>query len=578
MSTSLTSAFSRLKTFARSPHVDDENLGDKLESDSVGGGGHAARKSKITKSELRVSHALKNFLVREKVLSEDEVGLDSDRPSGALRELLDRSHIDVPSYVTDRSHPLSEYYISSSHNTYLLAHQLYGGAAASAYQTALTTGSRCVEIDAWDDDDNENEPKVTHGYTLASNVPFRAVCETVRDVIDHQATSSQGKPAPIWISLENHCDAHGQLRLAEIMREVWGQRLLSQAVREHGTKDQHEGSVHISLDELDAKICVIVEYHIPAEADDDPSSSSSDEDEAENDARRRYKQKRKETPKVTIVPELAELGVYAQSVKPSNQSWLEGELTHGPHHHLINVSESAVSGLVPKYRALIGRHNALHLMRVYPKGTRISSANLNPVPFWGVGAQVCALNWQTFDASMQLNEALFSGSDGYVLKPAALRSGGTGHSNTGGRKRLRLHVAGATDLPVPEGHSAEDIRPYVTCTLVHPDDLDGEPPKRKTSVYKQHKLGIVHKGEQPPPTHPIWDEVLDWDYEDNDLAFLRILVKSDDKFAKNPVFAVAAVRLLYVVRDWSFIRLLDLKGRETHCSLLVKFQLDEVRW
>lgn len=29
-------------------------------------------------------------------------------------------------------------------------------------------------------------------------------------------------------------------------------------------------------------------------------------------------------------------------------------------------------------------------MRVFPKGTRISSKNLQPVPFWGVGAQICA--------------------------------------------------------------------------------------------------------------------------------------------------------------------------------------------
>jgi len=72
--------------------------------------------------------------------------------------------------------------------------------------------------------------------------------------------------------------------------------------------------------------------------------------------------------------------------------------------------------------------------------------NLNPVPFWGVGAQICALNWQTFGAGMQLNEALFSGSDGYVLKPAALRADGSGKLSTGKMKKLHLHIAGASDV------------------------------------------------------------------------------------------------------------------------------------
>ena len=60
------------------------------------------------------------------------------------------------------------------------------------------------------------------------------------------------------------------------------------------------------------------------------------------------------------------------------------------------------------------------------------------------------------------------------------------------------------------------------------------------------------------------------------MIFLRILIKSDDSWARNPMFAVAAVRLSYVAEGWSFIRMLDLKGRETHCSLLVKFEVDDV--
>ncbi|KAF2725605.1 phosphoinositide-specific phospholipase C [Polychaeton citri CBS 116435] len=574
----LTSSLAKFNPFSKSKS-DGEDLGEKIDINSVGGGGHAGRKTQITCSELTVSHALKVFLVDNNVLSKADAGLDSSKPTPALQQLVAKPHVNVPLNVTDRSHPLPEYFISSSHNTYLLAHQLYGTSSATAYETALGTGSRCVEIDAWNGDENEDEPKVTHGYTLASNIPFRAVCETIRDVVDREGQESTGErghsAAPIMLSLENHCDTHGQIRLVEIMKEVWGSRLLKEPVTTKGHNEQEGNADHVTLDDLGSKIAVIVEYHSPEEAESEDETPSS-ESEEEREARKKYKQREKEAPKSGIIPELAELGVYAQSIKPSDRSWMEGELKNGPHHHLINVSETGLSPLIKGSATKISLHNSQHLMRVYPKGTRISSRNLNPVPFWGVGAQICALNWQTFDASMQLNEALFSGSDGYVLKPAALRAGGDGNLSTGRRKKLSLHVAGATNLPVPEGREADEIRPYVTCTLVHPGDLEGEPPKRKTAAYKQHKLGLLHRGENPLPNDPVWDETLEWEFDDNELTFLRILIKSDDKFARNPMFAVTAVRLSYVVQEWTFIRLLDLKGRETHSTLLVKFNLQDL--
>jgi phosphatidylinositol phospholipase C delta len=580
----LTSRLARFKPFSKAKRkVDDEDTGDEIDSSTVAGGGHAARQSEITRSQLRVSHALRSFLVHQGVLSREDAGAhDPESTPGPLYDLVEKPHINVPASVTDRRHALPEYFISSSHNTYLLAHQLYGQASATAYETALNAGARCVEIDAWDDEDHPEEPKVTHGYTLTSHIPFRLVCETMRDFVDREAaqagSNSEVRPAPIFLSLENHCDAPGQQRLVDIMEEVWGDRLLSKHIREKGHQEQQGTGEHVTLEELGAKIVVIVEYHYPDEpsdSDDDSSSSSDDEAEEERPARKTYNETKKSAPATAIVPELAELGVYAQSVKPQNTSWFSEVGLKEPHHHLINVSETGLSAHMPAESDKIARHNAQHLMRVYPKGTRISSQNLNPVPFWALGAQICALNWQTFAAPLQLNEALFSGSDGYVLKPAALRSGGSGKLNTGKKKRLRLQVAGASDVPIPSGREATDIKPYLTCTLVHPDDVDNEPPKRKTAHYKQHKLGFFHSGENPPANDPVWDETLEWEYEDNEMVFLRMLIKSDDSFARNPKLAVAAVRLLYVAPGWNFIRFLGLAGAETSCSLLVRFDFED---
>lgn len=586
MASTITSALANLNPFSRHKE-DDEDKGGEIEPSSIAGGGHASRQTDITQNKLRASHALRSFLVHHDVLSEEDAALkEPDAVTPTVRALLEKPHLNVPPEITDRSHPLPEYFISSSHNTYLMAHQLYGASSADAYKLALDAGARCVEIDAWDGDDNKDEPKVTHGYTLVSNVPFRTVCETIRDVIDKEkaeAKDQQGyRAAPMMLSLENHCSAHGQRRLVDIMKEVWGDRLLSEAVTEEGHREQESGSnASVRLDELGSKIAVIVEYHLPDEQSDSSSDEEDEEDddamgEEEKQARRQYHQQKKEAPTGAIIPELAALGVYAQSVKPVDNSWFEGaDMKNAPHHHLINVSESGLASHLPGSSAKISRHNSKHLMRVYPKGTRISSKNLNPAPYWGIGAQIAALNWQTFGAGMQINEALFSGSDGYVLKPAALRAGGDGRLSTGRKKRLQLHVAGATDIPIPSGSEAEDIRPYLTCTLVHPDNLEGDPPKRKTRPYKQHRLAFLHHGENPPPRDPLWDEKLSWEFEENELVFLRLLIKSDDSFARNPMLAAAAVRLCYVADGWVFIRMLDLKGRETRCTVCVRFEVGD---
>ncbi|KAE8186846.1 hypothetical protein CF336_g6818 [Tilletia laevis] len=544
---------------------DGEDCGDFVEDDSLAGGGKAYGHNR---TNVRVSEAMRRVLAQEGEIPEDAAAAEK---SEALDAILKRPQVIVPDWVNDRSHPISEYFISTSHNTYLSGRQLVGKSTSMTYTHALRIGCRCVEIDAWDNDDNLDEPEVTHGLTLSSKIPFRDVCKAISDQVDVEIAEAKAAgtplPLPVFISLENHCKERGQAGMHDIMLSVFGDKLVTQSI---------DTETEPTVKDLEGKITVMVEFYgVDLNADDTDSSSDSSSDEEE----RAMKKKKQATKPAKIIPALASLGIYAQSIKPKDISWLRGELRE-PQNHMINVSEGTVHKLLEKHdaKAMIA-HNAHHLIRVYPAGLRIDSTNLHPCPFWAVGAQVAALNTQTFDASMQINEAFFAGTAGYALKPAPLRRDPPVQMPKGS-VRVKLHIAGVSDLLVQPGRE-DDVRPYVTCTLHHGLSHRSKPEKRKTDVYKQHHHHphLVHRHpEMPPPTQPVWHETLEWTFDKAffDLAVIRILIKSDDRWKENPVLCVAAMRTLFAPKEWSFIRLLDLKGHETQSTLLAKFEIEDI--
>ncbi|XP_060704612.1 1-phosphatidylinositol 4,5-bisphosphate phosphodiesterase delta-3-like isoform X2 [Hemiscyllium ocellatum] len=119
----------------------------------------------------------------------------------------------------DMTQPLSHYFISTSHNTYLMEDQLGGPSSTEAYIRALLRGCRCVELDCWEGPNGE--PIIYHGYTLTSKILFKDVIRTIRD---YAFTVS---PYPVILSLENHCGVEQQTVMARHLKEILGEMLIT---------------------------------------------------------------------------------------------------------------------------------------------------------------------------------------------------------------------------------------------------------------------------------------------------------------------------------------------------------------
>lgn len=364
--------------------------------------------------------------------------------------------------------PLNEYYISSSHNTYLLGRQVAGVSSVEGYIAALVKACRCIEIDCWDGRDGR--PIVNHGRTLSTEALF----EDCITVINKYAFASSSYP--LIISLEVHCNPEQQAIMVEMMTRIFGETMLTLPlvsnnfvlpspeelrnrilIKVKSTQQLNDGqqlgdalgaarprshsSPFVRTSAFDSSA---IETSPPVGYDGPESpaprssntwstprgsttsgtgasaSSASDSDNGTSllDSRK----KRSKTS--NIISALGALGVYTCGIKYTGFNAQEAK----SYNHIYSFNENTFMGFFNKEpvetKRQLEQHNFRYLMRVYPAPRRLDSSNFTPLQVWKRGAQMAALNWQTYDISLQLNEAMFAaGTDrtGYVLKPEELR-------------------------------------------------------------------------------------------------------------------------------------------------------------
>uniref|UniRef100_A0A672JPA9 1-phosphatidylinositol 4,5-bisphosphate phosphodiesterase n=1 Tax=Salarias fasciatus TaxID=181472 RepID=A0A672JPA9_SALFA len=414
----------------------------------------------------QVRQIMEKYETNSSQLERDQISLQafSRYLGGEENGIVPPERLDV---IDDMNQPLSHYFINSSHNTYLTVGQLTGLSSVEMYRQVLLTGCRCVELDCWKGRPPDEEPYITHGFTMTTEISFKEVIEAIAE------SAFKTSPYPVILSFENHVDSFKQqAKMAEYCRTIFGDALLidpmdkyplvpGQALpspqdmmgkiliknkkrhhhhrpsdtsgsirrKEHGDQSspnndcpltKHDGGQLLSNGE-EKMAENMIKYSEPRKSlGGEGESDDDDDDEPVTELKKPNSDEGTACSEVNATEEMSTLVNYIEPVKFKS---FEVATKRRKFYEMSSFVETKGMDTLKNSPIEFVEYNKKQLSRIYPKGTRVDSSNYMPQLFWNAGCQMVALNFQTLDLPMQLNMGVFeyNGGCGYLLKPEFMR-------------------------------------------------------------------------------------------------------------------------------------------------------------
>uniref|UniRef100_A0A7N8YGC0 Phosphoinositide phospholipase C n=1 Tax=Mastacembelus armatus TaxID=205130 RepID=A0A7N8YGC0_9TELE len=456
----------------------------------------------------------------------------------------------------DMSQPLSHYFISSSHNTYLLENQLRGQSSLEAYIQALKRGCRCVEVDCWDGSDGE--PVVYHGHTLTSKIVFKDVISTIKEY------AFKASDFPVILSLENHCSVEQQTIMAEHLSQILGDMLLTtlldgQVPQQLPSPQELKGKILLKAKKIGGfEDCLDETMTDEVSDEEDIANGDAESPTVENPPAEicssndfAFYLPLLQISKSKLSRQLSDLVVYCKSV---HFHGFDHARLHAKCYEMSSFSESKAKRLAKEAGTEFVQYNTRQLCRIYPSGLRTDSSNYNPQDMWNVGCQIVALNFQTAGLEMDLNDGLFRQNHccGYVLKHDFMRDGNTQFTPEKPEERkdyrplrLSIQVISGQQLPKVNQKEGSIVDPLVRVEIY---GVPQDQAKEETSHINNNGF------------NPVWNETLNFIIHTPELALVRFVVEDYDKASRNDFIGQFTLPFTCIQAGYRHIHLLSKDG------------------
>ncbi|XP_028803761.1 phosphoinositide phospholipase C 6-like [Neltuma alba] len=428
--------------------------------------------------------------------------------------LLDDFNAPIKSQVHhDMNAPLSHYFIYTGHNSYLTGNQLSSDCSDVPIIKALLDGVRVIELDLWPNS-TRDDVIVVHGRTLTSPVEL---IQCLKSIKEYAFVKSH---YPVIITLEDHLPTDLQAKVAQMVTQIFGDALYYPEI---------DGMAEFPSPES-LKDRILISTKPPKEyLESECSSPTGLMDEPETDGK--WRDERDEVEDLNAseekslqqcAPEYGRL-ITIHAGKPKGQA--KDYLSVIGDVRRLSMCEQMLQKTCASHGAEIIRFTQKNILRVYPKGTRVSSSNYRPHIGWSYGAQMVAFNMQGYGRSLWFMQGMFraNGGCGYVKKPDCLLLRGphgevfhptrTLPVKTTLKVKVYLGTGWSSDFSQTHFDSFSPPDFYTKVCIV---GVDNDKVKKKTKVIDDDWF-------------PVWDEGFEFPLTVPELALLRIEVREYDR-------------------------------------------------